>query len=114
MSDNLRTYIQQIQHEESKRLQEAEAEAKLAESIRTIKHTKPLAQQIAELMRTVPPALRNRPWSMEELVSRLTGRYRDRPHAKNVGEELRKLGWQRVRLWSAGGEGRRVWVDAER
>jgi hypothetical protein len=90
--------------------QEADAKAKLAASIQTIKRTKPLDQQITELMRTLPPQLRDRPWSMTELVQRLTGKYRDRPHAQNVGEALRRLGWQRERRWEKGFDGVRVWI----
>jgi len=71
---------------------------------------KPLIQQIDELMLSLPPVSRDRPWSMEELVSRLQGQYRTRPHPMNVGTALRKLGWVRVRLWSEHEEGRRVWL----
>lgn len=75
----------------------------------TVRQVKPLADQIAELMASLPPAMRNRPWSMQELVQRLSGRYRARPHAQHVGDALRRLGWHRSRLWCEGGEGRRVW-----
>jgi len=47
---------------------------------------------------------------MTELVNQLNGRYRDRPHAKHIGEALRRLGWQRIRLWTNGADGQRVWV----
>ena len=73
-------------------------------------HVKPLTLQIEELMRSLPPALRNRSWAMEDLVGRLQGRYRDRPHAAGVGQALRALGWVRVRDWSTWGGGRRVWL----
>lgn len=96
--------VQQLQ-------QEAEAKAKFAASIDKIKKTKPLTEQITELMQTLPPALRDRPWMMAEFVSRLNGRYRERPHAQHVGEALRQLGWRRDRLWGKGGEGRRVWIN---
>ncbi len=42
--------------------QEAEAKAKLAKSIEQIKRAKPLDEQITDLMRTLPPKLRDRPW----------------------------------------------------
>ena len=70
---------------------------------------KPLTLQIEELMRSLPPALQNRSWAMDDLVGRLQGRYRDRPHAAGVGQALRALGWVRVRDWSAAGGGRRLW-----
>ena len=87
--------------------QEAQASAKPAQSLRQVK---PLDAQITELMRSLPPQLRNRPWSMPELVQRLTGKYRDRPHAQQVGEALRRLGWRRERRWEKGFDGARVWV----
>ena len=89
---------------------EAIAAAKLSKSILQIKRTRPLDQQITELMRSLPPVSRDRPWSMTELVQCLDGKYRDRPHAKQVGDALRRLGWTRVRLWSNGSDGQRVWV----
>jgi hypothetical protein len=93
--------------------QEADAKAKLAESIQKIKRTKPLDDQINEFMRTLPPQMRDRPWSMAELVNRLTGKYRDRPHAQQVGQALRRLGWRRERRWMQGFDGVRVWVHPE-
>lgn len=70
----------------------------------------PLTDQITDLMNSLPPALRDRPWGMGELVLRLRGKYRDRPHPQNVGAALRTLGWQRFRCWSRGFNGVRVWV----
>lgn len=70
----------------------------------------PLTEQIEALMRSLPPAQRNRPWTMEELVARLHGRYNARPCAGSVGVALRRLGWTRIRDWSKDGGGRRVWA----
>ncbi len=70
----------------------------------------PLTEQIEALMRSLPPAQRDRAWSMEELVLRLQGRYNERPSAGDVGIALRRLGWTRIRDWSIGaGAGRRAW-----
>jgi len=71
---------------------------------------KSVAQQIEELMRSLPPAQRDRPWSMEELVARLHGRYKVRPCAGEIGTALRRLGWTRIRDWGPDGDGRRVWL----
>jgi len=114
---NPREFINQLRAEveEQNRIhsmrRDAEAAAKLAKSIQQIKRTKPLDDQINDLMQTIPPALRARPWSIAELVPRLQGKYREHPHAKEVGEALRRLGWRRTRLWGNAGEGRRVWVQ---
>ena len=45
----------------------------------------PLAEQIEALMRSLPPTQRDRPWSMDEFVARLQGRYSARPHPMNLG-----------------------------
>ncbi len=71
---------------------------------------KPLTQQIEELMRSLPPAERQRLWTMAEFVARLSGRYSTRPHAAQVGEALRALGWHQRRVWTTSGAGRRYWV----
>ena len=68
-----------------------------------------LTDQIEALMRSLPPSQRNRPWTMEELVARVHGRYNARPCAGSVGVALRRLGWTRIRDWSNDGGGRRVW-----
>ncbi len=70
----------------------------------------PLTEQITELMQTLPYALKNKPWSMQELVSRLDGKYRDRPHTQLVGIALRQLGWSRKRLWNTQYQGIRLWI----
>lgn len=79
-----------------------------------IKCAIPLTEQIVALMRSLPPAQRDRPWSMEELLARLQGRYKARPSAGAVGVALRQLGWTRARDWSPDGEGRRVWKATSR
>lgn len=96
--------------EEQRKLYE---EAEAAKSRVYSRPVRPLTQQITELMAGLPPAMRERPWSMAELVSRLEGRYRDRPHAQHVGEALRKLGWRRERNWRKGYEGVRLWLPQE-
>lgn len=71
----------------------------------------PLTDQITNLMRSLPPAQRDRPWSVAELVARLNGRFKARPSRGDVGIALRALGWTRTRDWSQdGGGGRRVWI----
>jgi hypothetical protein len=72
---------------------------------------KPLTEQITELMASLPPAQRNRPWSMEEICLRLKGKYSERPHPMNIGQALRTLRWETRRDWTQKGGGRRIWVE---
>ena len=74
---------------------------------------KPLTDQIIELMKSTPPQLLNRPWSMAELVARLDGKYRDRPHAQNVGQALSIIGWNYRRYWTKGFNGARLWTPPD-
>jgi hypothetical protein len=91
----------------------AALKAQTAAQSRDIRRSaKPLQVQIEELMRTLPAAQRDRPWSIDELVCRLEGKYRDRPHPADVGRALRRLGWERVRDWSNAGGGRRYWLGS--
>jgi transposase len=102
MTDVIGAYLLQLR---------AQAEAQNNhQTTRGNKRVKPLDQQITELMNTLPAQLRNRPWSMAELVQRLTGKYRARPHPQQVGDALRRLGWKRERRWGKGFDGVRVWV----
>jgi hypothetical protein len=69
----------------------------------------PLVQQLQTLFATLPPMQLHRPWSIEELLPRLLGRYRPRPAARQVAQALTQLGWQRTRCWKRSGLGRRYW-----
>lgn len=105
----LRHYREQLRQirEASLRAEEEQRQRKASQSAAPT--YKPLDQQIEELMRSLPPAQRNRPWSMDELVLRLQGRYRPHPHARDVGQALRKLDWTYYRDWTKAGMGRRLW-----
>ena len=70
--------------------QQAKAAQTIAATPATPKVVKGLDQQITELMRSLPPAVRDRPWALQDLVNRLEGRYRQRPHAQGVGQALRR------------------------
>lgn len=99
--------------EEANRIRNLEREAVAVNQLhkqRTLeRRTKPLTEQIESLMRSLPPQLRDKPWSMAELTARLQGKYRDRPHGQKVGEALRQLGWCRIRLYG-NYEGARLWL----
>jgi hypothetical protein len=71
---------------------------------------KPLTEQITELMLSLPPAQRDRSWSIVDLQGRLQGRYKDRPSLGNIGSALRALGWSQTRGWTHNFGNRRVWV----
>ena len=68
-----------------------------------------LETQIQQLMASLPENQRKREWSMADLVARLTGKYRARPHPMKVAEILRMNGWRSHRDYSRGGGGVRLW-----
>jgi hypothetical protein len=106
-----RTYLEQLNSDiEEQNRTEGLKQSIHGKSAQSPRPVKPLDDQITELMRTLPPALRNRPWSMAELTQRLAGKYRDRPHAQQVGQALRRLNWRRERRWQKGYDGVRLWV----
>ena len=94
---------------EAANLRSEKAKAKTHHSDSRVLCDTPLTDQIEALMRSLSPAQRNRPWSMDELVARLNGRFSSRPHAMHVGKALRALGWVSKRDWTREGCGRRVW-----
>ncbi len=101
--DNLRAVADEANR------QHDEANAKFRHADPRVLCDKPLTEQVEELMRSLSPAQRDRPWSMDELVVRLRGRYSARPHPMNVGQALRALGWVQRRDWTRDGGGRRSW-----
>ncbi len=108
----LRNYVQQLRdeaEESARQHQERLDKEKSQQKPNTLRPVKPLDVQITELMNSLPAVQRDRKWSMAELVARLEGRYRDRPHPQMIAAALRALGWRTVRDWSNSGGGRRYW-----
>ncbi|MDD9979334.1 MAG: hypothetical protein OXQ30_16655 [Boseongicola sp.] len=106
----MQSYIDKLKAEaaaEQARLEKAKPNKRTGDS--RIVCDKSLVQQIEELMSSLPPAERQRRWTMAEFVARLSGRYSVRPHPMQVGEALRALGWVQTRDWTAEGAGRRFW-----
>jgi len=110
MSKFGKVYIERLKAEVA--LREAVAASQLKVRQNRIGNLKPLTEQITELMLGLPPAQRDRPWSIVDLQGRLQGRYKDRPSLGNIGTALRVLGWTPVRDWSHGGGCRRVWCGS--
>lgn len=106
-----------IESEKNRRLRNLEREADAVKQLNRhrefSRRTKPLTEQITGLMASLPPSLRDRPWSMVELTARLQGKYRNHPHGQHVGQALKQLGWCRVRLYGEGFGGVRVWVPPD-
>lgn len=108
MSAYLKDYIDNLRQNATAKSEKIESPAQQARTY------KPLTEQITELMQSLPHALKNKPWSMQELVSRLDGKYRDRPHAQLVGIALRQMGWTRKRLWNTQYQGVRLWIPPKK
>lgn len=100
---NSRTYINQLKARSEQLLLKEKNEKKLTIEV------KPLTNQISDFIKTLPPSLINKPWTMAELVARLDGKYRAKPHPQKVAEALRILGWKRLRCWKKGYNGVRLW-----
>jgi len=69
----------------------------------------PLTEQIQALTAHLPPMQLNRPFSIEELLPQLHGRYKARPATREVAKALTELGWQQKRCWKKSGLNRRFW-----
>lgn len=102
------SYAEKLLAEAASRNRSAQAKP-LSPVHRAVNHI-PLIAQLERLVRTVPSGELRRPWHMDEFVSRLEGKYRERPHPRWVGKALREIGWSQQRLWSAEWCGRRVWI----
>ena len=89
----MKTYIENLRaSSDETNLRREEAKTKQQHADPRVLCDKPLTAQIEALMRSLPPVQQDRPWSMDELVVRLKGRYSVRPHPMNVGQALRALG----------------------
>ena len=110
--DPAKTYIADLatHNKDHARLRRLAQEVADLEKLAQLKRQRPLDDQITIFMRSLPPAQRGRPWSMGDLLPHLTGKYRASPHAKEVGQALRRLGWYRKRLYAGGYDGARYWL----
>jgi hypothetical protein len=98
--------------EQEKQERELAKEQELA-SLQTMQPPiKCLEQQILELVRSLSSDQLTRPWTMDEFVMRLGGKYRDRPHPQQVGEILKRFNWERRR--SYGKNSGRYWLPPPR
>lgn len=68
-----------------------------------------LTVQIHALIAPLSPIQLNRPWSIDELVPRLQGRYQKHPATREVAKALTQLGWKQKRCWNKSGLNRRFW-----
>ena len=79
----------------------------------TVRPHVPLTEQVASILADTPPIARHRPWSVSEILPRLTGRYRERPATRDVAKALTALGWRQQRCWRKQGANRRFWYPPE-
>jgi hypothetical protein len=127
----IKTYLEQTRQHAAAAVAEGEERRRLRKEIETRKLQLELASlsstpkpilpkrkpgntyeaQITEWLRRLPPAARNAPRTMAEFINMLDGRTQGMAaHAPDVSRILMQLGWVRKRIWSADGEGRRVWI----
>ena len=71
----------------------------------------PLTDQIQALIAPISPIQLHRPWSIDELLPRLRGRYKTRPATREVAKALIQLGWQQKRCWKKSGLNKRFWYS---
>lgn len=91
------------------RNQQAHAERKRAEVQAVRERLTPLEGRLARLLATIPPEVRREGLSLHVLQASLRGRWRGSCHPGELGNALRKRGFQRQRRWH-GGEGfRALW-----
>jgi hypothetical protein len=68
------------------------------------------AQVIREWFEAMPPASRQRRFTLEEICIRFKGMYKDRPAFRVIAAAMRRLGWTEGRDWTNAGRNRRYWV----
>lgn len=60
----------------------------------------PLETRVSKLLTSIPPEIQNQGLSLTTLRSMLAGKWRGKCHPGELGQALRKLGYQRRRNWS--------------
>ena len=70
-------------------------------------------QTLLNWWRSMPPATRNHPWSLETIIAVAFHSHERRPSAWRVGQALRRMGWKTKRDWTNAGRNRRLWTPPE-
>lgn len=60
----------------------------------------PLETRVSKLLTTIPQEIKDQGLSLSSLRSMLAGKWRGKCHPGELGQALRKLGYQRRRNWS--------------
>jgi len=91
---------------EAQRAEQERAEAQAARERLT-----PLEERLARLLATIPIEVQREGLSLMTLQAQLRarGRGHSRCHVGELGEALRKLGFERRRSWTGGGAFRSLW-----
>jgi len=93
------TYIELVKSMSA--AQEAEtAELKHAEASAWRERMTPLEVRVSKLLTTVPEEIKSQGLSIPTLRNMLAGKWRGKCHPGELGQALRKLGYQRRRNWS--------------
>jgi hypothetical protein len=62
----------------------------------------PLEDRLAKLLAAIPPEIKSQGISLPAIRNMLAGRWRGKCHPGELGNALRRLGYERRRNWSAG------------
>lgn len=65
---------------------------------------------ISEWFNSMPPAMRDRRFTTDELLARFSGRYRDKPACRMIAAALRANGFTSHRDWTSAGCNQRYWL----
>ncbi len=93
------TYIEHVQSISAAH-QAAAAESRAAEAQVWRERMTPLETRVSKLLTTIPREIRDQGLSLTTLRSMLAGKWRGKCHPGELGQTLRKLGYQRRRNWS--------------
>lgn len=64
----------------------------------------PLDQRLSKLLATIPIDVKSQGLSLPAIRSMLAGKWRGKCHPGELGLALRRLGYERRRIWSNGGQ----------
>lgn len=80
------------------------AEQQAAETAKWRERLTPLEDRLAKLLATIPPEIKNQGLSLPAIRSMLAGKWRGKCHPGELGNALRRLGYERHRNWAKGSQ----------
>lgn len=101
------TYLEQVRVQSNTQVANKSAERNQVSAQAAAEWTErltPLEDRLAKLLATIPPEIKSQGLSLPAIRNMLAGKWRGKCHPGELGNALRRLGYERHRNWAKGSQ----------